>query len=214
MLPDSNSNELLSHGYVKYYIETVNGLLPNDSINNTAFIYFDYNEAVVTNTTHNIIDCYIVPPTADFSLTSNEIHSNLVEPNYSFLWLLNGDTIPNETNNFIPNMGNGEYTLLVSNEYNCETSTHYSLSLSIEEVSDISILIYPTPTESAINIEISKGLINNIIILEESGRLIKDYQNIMNDNFVIPENLLKPGFYFIKITNYDGTSITKRIIKI
>ncbi len=50
-LPDSTSNELASHGFVKYSIQAKPGLQLGDKIENTAYIYFDFNEPVVTNTT-------------------------------------------------------------------------------------------------------------------------------------------------------------------
>jgi hypothetical protein len=54
-LPDSNSNEPASHGFVQYAIKPKGGLTVNTSIYNTASIYFDFNLPVVTNTTQNII---------------------------------------------------------------------------------------------------------------------------------------------------------------
>ncbi len=50
-LPDSNSNEPASHGYVQYRIKLKNSVIIGDSIKNTAFIFFDFNPAIVTNTT-------------------------------------------------------------------------------------------------------------------------------------------------------------------
>jgi len=55
MLPDSNVNEPASHGFVMYSIKPKNALTPLSTINNTASIYFDFNTAVVTNTTLNTI---------------------------------------------------------------------------------------------------------------------------------------------------------------
>lgn len=51
MLPDSNANELESHGFVKFEIDLMPGLPLETSIYNTASIYFDANPAIVTNTT-------------------------------------------------------------------------------------------------------------------------------------------------------------------
>ncbi|MBK8874926.1 MAG: T9SS type A sorting domain-containing protein [Bacteroidetes bacterium] len=51
LLPDSNVNEPGSHGYVSYRIK---GLATNPDpteVNNTAYIYFDLNSPIVTNTT-------------------------------------------------------------------------------------------------------------------------------------------------------------------
>ena len=53
MLPDSFSDEAGSKGFVSYRIKPVAGLQKGTKLYNTAYIYFDYNEPVVTNTTVN-----------------------------------------------------------------------------------------------------------------------------------------------------------------
>ncbi len=54
-LIDSVSDEPGSHGYVQYKIRT-NALLPlGASYMNTAYIYFDYNSPVITNTVNTVI---------------------------------------------------------------------------------------------------------------------------------------------------------------
>ncbi len=55
MLVDSHANEPLSHGYVQYKIKIKDNKPIGTVINNTAFIYFDFNAPVVTNTTVNTI---------------------------------------------------------------------------------------------------------------------------------------------------------------
>lgn len=55
-LSDSTSNEAESHGYVRYSIAPVSGLSPGDQITNTAYIYFDFNSPIVTNTAINTIE--------------------------------------------------------------------------------------------------------------------------------------------------------------
>jgi uncharacterized repeat protein (TIGR01451 family) len=54
-LPDSTNNEPESHGFVRYRIRQSSQNVTGTVINNTAYIYFDFNEAVVTNTTYDII---------------------------------------------------------------------------------------------------------------------------------------------------------------
>ncbi len=56
MLPDSNVNELGSQGFVKYRIHLNPGLPEETAIFNSAYIYFDLNPAVATNTTFHILD--------------------------------------------------------------------------------------------------------------------------------------------------------------
>ncbi len=53
MLPDSNSDEKNSHGYVRYRVKPVKNLPEGSKIYNTAYIFFDYNKPVITNTTVN-----------------------------------------------------------------------------------------------------------------------------------------------------------------
>ncbi len=50
LLPDSNVDEPGSHGYICYRIKPNNNLQAGDEIKNTAYIYFDYNTPVITNT--------------------------------------------------------------------------------------------------------------------------------------------------------------------
>jgi uncharacterized repeat protein (TIGR01451 family) len=60
LLPDSNVNEPLSHGYVRYKIRPLSGLPDTTVITNTAHIFFDFNPDVVTNSTLNTL-VYILP---------------------------------------------------------------------------------------------------------------------------------------------------------
>ncbi len=50
-LLDSTTNEEASNGHVMFSISPIDGLDIGTEINNTGFIYFDFNPAVVTNTT-------------------------------------------------------------------------------------------------------------------------------------------------------------------
>jgi hypothetical protein len=52
-LPDSTINEPLSHGHFSYRIQMRENLPLPIYIDNRASIYFDYNQPILTNTTHN-----------------------------------------------------------------------------------------------------------------------------------------------------------------
>lgn len=68
-LPDSNTNEARSHGFVCYTINALPGLAVGVNIKNTAFILFDFNDPVATNTTANeLYDCNNI---ASFSLSQS-----------------------------------------------------------------------------------------------------------------------------------------------
>lgn len=55
MLPDSNSNEPASHGYIRYRIRPAQALTLGTVIENSASIYFDFNAPIQTNTTTTVI---------------------------------------------------------------------------------------------------------------------------------------------------------------
>ncbi len=50
LLPDSNVNEPMSHGFVRYRIKPKTTLAVGDIIGNNAYIYFDFNDPIATNT--------------------------------------------------------------------------------------------------------------------------------------------------------------------
>lgn len=56
MLPDSTENEPGSHGSITFLIDHVANIAQPAPIENTAYIYFDSNPAVVTNTMLTTID--------------------------------------------------------------------------------------------------------------------------------------------------------------
>ena len=61
MLPDSNINELASHGFVKFRIQQAALNELGDEIENEAAIFFDFNDPVITNKTiHRLGDHYII----------------------------------------------------------------------------------------------------------------------------------------------------------
>ncbi len=81
LLPDSGVNEPGSNGYVQYKIKPKSTLTLGDEIENTAFIYFDFNQPVMTNTVSTMIEQYQ-------TVTYSEISKNFLNvwPNPS-----NGD---------------------------------------------------------------------------------------------------------------------------
>lgn len=72
-LPDSNTNEPLSHGFVVYRIAQNANLQPGEMFENTAHIFFDYNPAIVTNTVVNTIEI----PTKISSSTVASLEMNM-----------------------------------------------------------------------------------------------------------------------------------------
>ncbi|MDA8692796.1 T9SS type A sorting domain-containing protein [Saprospiraceae bacterium] len=95
-LPDSIANEPLSHGFVNYKIEPFEDLPEFTRIENTAYIYFDNNPAIVTNTTFNtmVTEIPVNTSTSDENIEEQDlqIYPNPAD-NYIQLVKSNGDKI-------------------------------------------------------------------------------------------------------------------------
>ncbi len=79
-LPDSTENLEGSNGFISYTIKVKEGVALGTEINNTGFIYFDFNPAVVTNTTGTtMVDMFPIVAVDD----EPELLSRKVFPNPS-----------------------------------------------------------------------------------------------------------------------------------
>ncbi|MFT6923855.1 MAG: putative repeat protein (TIGR01451 family) [Crocinitomicaceae bacterium] len=59
LLPDSTTNEVESHGFVHFKVQPLENSPEGTILNNTADIYFDFNEPIITNTTLNVLNDFL-----------------------------------------------------------------------------------------------------------------------------------------------------------
>ena len=83
-LPDSTNSEINSHGYVQFKIKPITSLPPSTIITNNAAIYFDFNEAVITNAVYNTIYDTVQMFTTIDEVVKNSQPSLIVFPNPAF----------------------------------------------------------------------------------------------------------------------------------
>lgn len=88
MLPDSNTNEAASHGFIRFRIAQKANNAIGTVIENSAAIYFDFNAPIVTNTTLHTVD-------ENFVLDSLPVV--VVVPTCSASFIINPMNIPNPT---------------------------------------------------------------------------------------------------------------------
>lgn len=94
LLVDSGTNEPASHGYIQYRIKRTANNTPGTQIENTAYIYFDFNAPVVTNTAINTIETV----TGIKSQSFNEIGWNVYpNPSTGVLYVVNSNSVKEET---------------------------------------------------------------------------------------------------------------------
>ncbi len=129
-LPDSNSNEPASHGYVQYKIKLKNTVTAGAQVKNTAYIYFDFNSPVATNT-----------------IATNIV--NILGVNLSLL-SENGIKI-------YPNPTTGEFTLAFQNHFG-EKASMKIYNLHGENIFEKNITVSPVVKINRSEINLSKGL--------------------------------------------------------
>jgi uncharacterized repeat protein (TIGR01451 family) len=78
-LPDITHNEPLSHGYVRYSIKPLAGTINNTIVVNSASIYFDFNEPVLTNEVRNTLVNEL--PHEEILSVEERVSKNIVYPN-------------------------------------------------------------------------------------------------------------------------------------
>lgn len=80
LLPDSTRDEPASHGFVTYSIKPLTATLNNTVVQNSAAIYFDFNDAVMTN---EVFNTYVteLPPVDEVLSTEDDLAGKLLYPN-------------------------------------------------------------------------------------------------------------------------------------
>jgi len=139
-LPDSNTNEPLSHGYIQFSISPLQSLPDGTVIENAANIYFDFNSPVITNTTVNTIQSittgipnvnrpsivlYPNPAVNEINVTSREKIStlfpidiyNLYGQKIKSVKSKNVNSSEHDLNIDISNFNNGIYLLKTRNNF-------------------------------------------------------------------------------------------------
>lgn len=122
MLPDSNVNQPLSNGFVKFRISLLENLPAGTQIHNFAQIYFDNNPAVLTNTeVHTLLNSNCPQLLADIIYPSSycpmEEVSAMVNDNSnttSYLWEVPGEIIVDSTTFTWTPTSSGQFPMNVS----------------------------------------------------------------------------------------------------
>jgi len=154
MLPDSNVNEIASHGYIKYNILLNDGLESGTSIYNTANIYFDENPPVVTNTKINTLyNCESILDSLVFESilcmgTTWEAELVNAPSNLDYTWSISSFSVHNEPfvnwitdTSGVFNISVNVTTDFCTNDTSFVINIHQSPEITLLELSDDTICI-------------------------------------------------------------------------
>ena len=87
LLPDSTTNEKLSHGFVSFGIAPKVGLPEKTGIRNSASIYFDFNPPIKTNATNNVVVSTLPQITRTESVQTNQRFNVFPNPFYNRFYI-------------------------------------------------------------------------------------------------------------------------------
>ena len=147
--------------------------------------------------------------TLSVNVESTNTEDVLTNPTYT--WYLDGVVTGGVINGVI--IQAGEYALTVTDDLGCEqSSSTLQANLSVNEVIDNNIVIYPNPANSVINISSNNSDIHSFDLYNAIGELMLTKSELNSKSITINRNELKSGIYISKITDENGNSVVRNII--
>ena len=145
------------------------------------------------------------------SVNVESTNTDDVLTNPSYTWYLDGIETGGVINGVI--IQSGDYSLSVTDDLGCEqSSSALQANLSINDVIDNNILVYPNPANNVINITSNNIDIYSIDLYNVIGELILSKSDVNSKMIIINKNELNSGIYISKITDINGNSIVRNII--
>lgn len=206
LLPDSTTNLIESNGYIEFSIDQLSGNLPGTKIENKAAIFFDFNEAIITNTVFHTVETPVVYSITNIELCDNETYDNEAYTRDTTLSTLHATdfqdsleiikiaVMPTDSINLDIELEFGEFvndipiftdTTIVEhlfNSFGCDSTV--IKNYFVEQPNAVSLLpesnleIYPNPTKGNVFIQTNQSFSRNVyhISLINSAG-IKVYEN-------------------------------------
>jgi uncharacterized repeat protein (TIGR01451 family) len=201
MLPDSFSNPEQSHGFITYTVNQVPDLTDGTEITNSAAIYFDSNDPIITNTTlHTINHCVftvINPLVTD--LGNGMLSASPAGMSYQWINCSDNEEISDATTNTYWG-DDGAYAVAVTTPNACTEQSECAVLLNTEELNSTEINIFPSPASEWINAAWS-GKATDYSILSTDGRVVMNGK-MSNGANRINITALASGTYFLKTSNH------------
>jgi uncharacterized repeat protein (TIGR01451 family) len=211
-LPDSGSSFTGSQGFIRFRLAILPGEPHLTQISNTAEIYFDLNEEVVTNTVLNtLVDCDLWTP----EITVLEDGVLEATEGDAYQWYLDEEPIEGAVQRTLMFDDQGAYSVFVLSEYGCEATTDPVISAGIETNSKdgLRISIEPNPFNSDTRLFLSEpiGLEDRIEFIDLTGRIV---HHLVGQGKVIAigRGDLRSGLYLLRIVNGTHTMAVVRIL--
>lgn len=199
-LPDSTSNEPESHGFISFNINPSSLLtLPTDVLN-SASIFFDFNEPVITAPASTV---FYTCPTEEVAY---EFEGTLFCQNQdalSYQWYWNGVAIEGATTWFYePTIPGTYFAELLSNQW-CTITTNTVFITSVDEVEkNDQVVLFPNPSTVSDQVSVlTSAVVEAYTIYDAMGRAV--VKGNPNSRQFLLNHAFTPGVYELSVqTNF------------
>ena len=196
LLPDSTTNESGSHGFIKFRVAlSEDRPAPGDFIHNTAEIYFDFNEPIITNTVETSYLCQHTASLVQATICPDEDYEGYtVAGTYvdGLLTELGCDSVRTLV-----------LTTLPASDAACVSAT--------QNADAVSLSAYPIPAQEKLNVRYNGNMIIGYTILDVNGRVVRS--GIPSNNyFGIDITDLQSGLFFLNCKIDTGKIVGKKIV--
>ena len=117
----------------------------------------------------------------------------------SYQWYLNGEELEGATEQTLEAMADGMYSVEVTNENDCSTTSEETMIVSVSELRGQKINLYPNPMFTSSTLEFGNGEKKTVTLLDLQGRIIREWVDIADESIKIDRKELTAGNYLIKI---------------
>ena len=234
LLPDSTTNELLSHGFIAFRIKPFTTLTAGTFIRNKASIFFDYNSAVTTNETETQILSVLPISLTDFDITvaadckqvlvkwstAYEINNSFftIEKSYDAInWLtvttingaMNTGTATHYSYKDISPVAGTVYYRLKQTDSDGRSTHSLTRRVSCND-KDQFVKIYPNPVQDMLSIETGRSF--EYFLYDTKGTLVKTATSSTGFTKLDLTGFSK-GMYLVKIKTVNGISYHKILLQ-
>ena len=231
-LPDSGSNNLLSNGFVSFKVRPLSTLTTGTIIPNKAYIYFDYNAPIITNTANTIIGGVVPVILTNYELrmmnekqvanlwtTATEINTS----HFNIQRSIDGNNF--KTVEIVAAKGLGDYSFIddirnlelgIRNLYyrleivDKDGSKQYSGIRNVElGVKNNGISVFPNPAKDFVTVVCKDA--KELMIVDYLGKVV--YQsNVDSRPLTVETRQFAKGLYLVKAVFSNGNMRTEKLI--
>lgn len=153
--------------------------------------------------------CYYITVSLSEYTAGNPITAETDAENPTFAWYIN-DNVQAETSSSLTPYINGEYIVIVTDQFGCSASDTMQINnVGIEEENIELLNIYPNPANDFITINSNSSKIETLKLFSIEGRLLFQVE-VNAEQYRVSRNNLSAGIYFIE-AKLGSHTITKQV---